>query len=843
MAERLEEFVALFPVHPSYLRTFERVTLVEKRRVLTTLSHAMAELLDNEVPTDAPGLICYDGYRAELANDPSNRSIPDVALVLDRTQVLRSKLESALPQKEDVPVALRIVDALAVHRLTTEDIDVPIGLTVDELRDDLCLIPEGVPELDAGFIGTTLESVVAEIVKAVSGQFLSRNDDNGQLFLDVRKDIDYDQLIQERADSLDDAAPGRRLLPRARGGARAARRPLRRELPHLVVRASVESQERDTHAGTCSWARRTSARRRSRRGTSTSTSSSRTRSPRSPTRSWPTRPSSGSQSPDDEFTTALRRYAGADALTASSTEQHRLVYEQKRQQALQTMVVWLRQNMANAMTVTYRGETKPLGTWLQQIPGAKTSVKAQIDAIAARALEPHFEERYPGYPAFSAEITKQSFDGTVQAAISQVATRRSTALGTKVLTSLGLADMNGQIVTDGEFAKALLAALEGSGGKAVNRSELLTERDPGVLTWAPWHLEPSWLVVVAAALCHAGRLELGYPAGQVDALGLDRLTKMSREELVQLTHIAPPKALPIVALREAADLLDIAPGAIPDSGATEAVVQQILDKTQIYLNRALEAEQQVSDGVLVWGAHAIDHQQERRARLAELRKVLEDLKGRDSVGKMNKLAIESKELEAAHRGKQELERTEGIVKARNHLSALQYLTDAQAAFDQGDPFVDEASELRSEVLELFAGDKVDPAAVSVAKSKAEQLKARYREEAEHAHQRDRLDSAGENHKKAILDGGTFKDLAALASLELLPSGNIRCDAAASRRNRHLPRVHVRLTRRDRPLPSLRVPAAAIDRTDRQGSGRGARRGVAQAALQLGRCAARQHQAA
>src|SRR5262249_34465590 len=41
---------------------------------------------------------------------------------------------------------------------------------------------------------------------------------------------------------------------------------------------------------------------------------------------------------------------------------------------------------------------------------------------------------------------------------------------------------------------------------------------------------------------------------------------------------------------------------------------------------------------------------------------------------------------------------------------------------------------------------------------------------EHAHQRDRLDAAGEQHKKAVLDGGTFKDLAALASLELLPSG-------------------------------------------------------------------------
>ena len=38
MAENLDAYVSLFPVHPSYLRTFELVTLVEKRKVLTTLS-------------------------------------------------------------------------------------------------------------------------------------------------------------------------------------------------------------------------------------------------------------------------------------------------------------------------------------------------------------------------------------------------------------------------------------------------------------------------------------------------------------------------------------------------------------------------------------------------------------------------------------------------------------------------------------------------------------------------------------------------------------------------------------------------------------------------------------
>lgn len=770
MAERLEEFVSLYPVHPSYLRTFERVTLVEKRRVLTTLSRAMAKLLGTGVPVSGPGVVCYDSYREELDNDPSNRSIPDVALVLDRTHVLRAKLESALPQRQDIEVALRVVDGLAIQRLTTEDIDVPIGLTVDELRDDLCLIPDGVPELNAGFLGTAIESVVEEIVKAVSGQFLSRNEDNGQLFLDVRKDIDYDQLIQERADSLD-----------------------KERLDDAYFRALEESkilEQRDAPyvASYRIWSYELpwKARNVARLGY-LFMGAPNERSTAQPPRDFyiyflqpyeepvfadqelPDETFIRLKEPDEHFTKALRRYAGAIALTAGSTEQHRLVYEQKGQQALQDMVWWLRENMANAMTVTYRGDTKPLGTWLQQIPNAGTTVKAQMDAIAARALEPHFEERYPGYPTFAAQITSQSFDGTVQAAITQIATR-PTALGTKVLSSLRLVDLDGNIECDGEFAQALIAALEGAGGKAVNRAELLSELDPGVPVWGPWHLEPAWLVVVAAALCHEGRLDLGFPAGQIDALGLDRLMRMTPEELIQLTHLAPPKALPLVALRDIARLLDIAPGAIPDSGATEPVVQQILDNTQTYLNRLLAADQQIGDGVLVWGAHAIDHQDERRERLADLRKVLEDVKGRNSVGKMNKVTLEQATRDAALRGKHELERIEAVVQARNHLSPLEYINEAQTAFDEADPFVDEASDLRADVLSLFAGEKIDAAAVSTVRSRAEQLKERYREAAEHAHQRDRLDATGEQSKKSILAGDTFKDLAELAVLELLPSG-------------------------------------------------------------------------
>ncbi len=60
MNERMDEFVRLFPVHPAYLDTFERVYVAEKREVLKTLSAAIRRIMDQNVPTNDTGLIAYD---------------------------------------------------------------------------------------------------------------------------------------------------------------------------------------------------------------------------------------------------------------------------------------------------------------------------------------------------------------------------------------------------------------------------------------------------------------------------------------------------------------------------------------------------------------------------------------------------------------------------------------------------------------------------------------------------------------------------------------------------------------------------------------------------------------
>ena len=166
MNERMDEFVRLFPVHPEYIDTFERVTAVEKREVLKTLSLAMKRILDQDVPDDRPGLIAYDTYWTNLRENPSFRAIPDIKAVIDCSQVLESRIQQAFTRPAYKPMALRLIHALSVHRLTTGDIHATLGATAGELRDGLCLYQPGIEELGgdpADDLLSQVETVLQEI--------------------------------------------------------------------------------------------------------------------------------------------------------------------------------------------------------------------------------------------------------------------------------------------------------------------------------------------------------------------------------------------------------------------------------------------------------------------------------------------------------------------------------------------------------------------------------------------------------------------------------------------------------------------------------------------------------
>jgi len=209
MNERMDEFVRLFPVHPDYIDTFERVTIAEKREILKTLSKSMESILDQQVPEDTPGLIAFDSYWEVLKQNASFRTIPEIRSVIDCSQVLESRIEQAFTRPIYKPMALRLIHALSIHRLTTGDIYSGMGATPIELRDSLCLYDPMIaemgsdePELD---LHTHVETVLREIHKTVSGQFISSNPDNHQYYLDLKKTDDFDAIIDNKASTLSES--------------------------------------------------------------------------------------------------------------------------------------------------------------------------------------------------------------------------------------------------------------------------------------------------------------------------------------------------------------------------------------------------------------------------------------------------------------------------------------------------------------------------------------------------------------------------------------------------------------------------------------------------------------
>ena len=216
MNERLEDFVRLFPVHPDFIGTFERLAVVEKRQVLKTLSAAMAERLDHDLPSDRPGLIAYDHFWETLRGTPAFSAVPEVREVIDCSEVLEGRIQSAFTRPPYRPMALRIIHALSVHRLTHRDIHALLGATAEELRDELCLYQPGIEDMGSGEPDEDLrgqvETVLREIHRTVSGQFITRNQGNGQYYLDLKKTEDLDAKIDQRAETLDPGATQPSLL-------------------------------------------------------------------------------------------------------------------------------------------------------------------------------------------------------------------------------------------------------------------------------------------------------------------------------------------------------------------------------------------------------------------------------------------------------------------------------------------------------------------------------------------------------------------------------------------------------------------------------------------------------
>ena len=786
MNERMDEFVRLFPVHPDYIDTFERVRAVEKREVLKTLSLAMKKMLDQDMPDDRPGLIAYDTYWTNLRENPSFRAVPDIRAVIDCSQVLESRIQQAFTRPTYKPMALRLIHALSVHRLTHGDIYATLGATAGELRDGLCLYQPGIEELGgdpADDLLSQVETVLREIHKTVNGQFISSNSDNRQFYLDLKKTDDFDALIEKRAESLDASQLDRYYYE-------ALKRVMECTDQTYVTGYKIWQHELE-------WLERKAARQGY-----LFFGAPNERSTAIPPRDFYLYFIQPLDAPyfkdeknsdelflrltnmDSEFRTALGNYAASLDLASTSSGHAKSTYESKSFHFLRDLVQWLQKHTTDVFEVTYQGRSKSLIEWakgksIRELSGIgsheRINFRDLVNTIAGVCLGAHFEDQAPEYPFFSVLITGTNRDQAAQDALRAVAGQNRTKQATAVLDALQLLDGERLDPDKSKYAKHILGLLEKKGhGQVVNRSELIQD-DKGVeyMDKDRQRLEPEWVAVVLAALVYSGDLVLAIPGKKFDATGLPQLAGTSVDELAEFKHIERPKDWNLPGLKALFELLGLTPGmAQLVTQGNEEPVQQLQKAISESVEKLVLLQQSLQRGLIFWDRNLLAEEeiQKFRARLDETKTFLETLQVYTSPGKLKNFRYDAQEVTSHREGLDslaEIESLQGLVADLG--TTASFLSTAEAVLPAEHEWVGKTKEARDEVLAQL-GDPAQRGAAfrQQAQRKLADLKTAYLQTYLGLHAKSRLGVNEAQRRSALVSDERLKVLQKLSTIELMP---------------------------------------------------------------------------
>lgn len=790
MNERMDEYVRLFPVHPDYIGTFERLVFTEKRGALVTLRDQIEAILDDEVPEDRPGLIGYDKFWDTVKTNQVLRADPNIGPVLKVSEVLTERVTKAFTRPAYRPMALRIINGLAVHRLTTGgDIYVPVGPTAEELRDTLCLYHPGIedmggePEAD---LLSLVQTVLRETLKTVNGQFISKAPDTEQYYLDLKKDVDYDAQIEKRAETLSDDA-----LDRAY---------------YSAVRQLMEQTDETTYVtGHQIWQYQVEWQdRRVERDGYLFFGAPNDRPTAQPARDFyiyfiqPFEPPRfrDEHRPDEVFfrlkglDDTIRRhlsfYAAAQDLASTASGGAKSIYLDKTKDALRDISKWLQEKQMTAYEVSYQGKAKTLREWTKGIslrdkarlgPEERINFRDVVNVISGLALNNQFADVAPEYPTFSALVTESNRKQLVGNALRALAGGTRTKDAVVILDALEMLDGDRIDPARSRYAQEVLSRLKAKGhGQVLNRSEILSG-NTDVEYFAPlkFRLEPDLLVTVLAGLVYSGDIVLAITGDKIDSGKLTLLAERSLDELKQFKHIEAPKEINVAVLRSLFEMLDLPPGlAQQATQGSDEPVKRLQEEVGKLTRRVLSATTDMQDRLSFWGQPLLREEEiaDRRTKLDALKGFSETLAPYNTVGKLKNLRIGSDDIAAQKKNLEVLGTIERKLELVAELgSTASYLSLAETVLSPDHDWVKKAQDTRKQVLDKLAADRTAQHAAEYRQTLG-QLKKDYIAAYTAQHSKARLGVTEDKTKAALQKDPRLVAMRALAGISLLPTSQL-----------------------------------------------------------------------
>lgn len=790
MNERMDEYVRLFPVHPDYIGTFERLIFTEKRGALVTLRDQIQAILNEDVPSDRPGLIGFDKFWDTVTSNSVLRSDPNIGPVLKVAEVLGERVQKAFTRPAYKAMAMRVIKGLSVYRLTTGgDIYVPVGPTANELRDTLCLFQPGIEDMGgepADDLLTAVQTTLREIVKTVNGQFISKAPDTEQYYLDLKKDVDYDAQIEKRAEALSDDA-----------------------LDRAYYSALMQLMEcTDDHAyvtGYKIWQHQVEWQdRRVERNGYLFLGAPNDRPTAQPERDFyiyfiqpfePPRFRDESRNDevffrlkgqDDAIKRHLAFYAAAQELASTASGAAKAVYLDKAKDALRDMSKWLQDKQMTAFEVTYQGKTKTLQEWSKGVsmrdklrlgPDERANFRDIVNVTSGLALGTHFTDLAPEYPTFSVLVTESNRKQLITNALKALAGGTRTKDAIAILDALEMLDGDRIEPTRSKYAQEVLNRLKAKGhGQVLNRNELVNGATD-VEYFAPvrFRIEPDLLVAVLGSLVYSGDVVLAITGDKIDSGKVSLLVERALDELKQFKHVEAPKEINVAVLRSLFELLGLPSGlAQMATQGKEEPVKELLDAVAKQVQRILTVGTDLQSRLSFWGQSLLREEELRdwRTRLEALKGFMEGLAPYNTVGKLKNLRITQDDIDAQ---KKNLDVLASVEKLRDLVAELgttaAYLSQAEMVLATDHPWAQQAQAARKEILDKLAEDRSAQQAADY-RQRLATLKKDYIAAYVAQHSKARLGVAEDKTKSSLRKDSRVVTLRALAGISLMPTGQL-----------------------------------------------------------------------
>ncbi|KGO32875.1 ATPase, partial [Desulfobulbus sp. Tol-SR] len=498
---------------------------------------------------------------------------------------------------------------------------------------------------------------------------------------------------------------------------------------------------------------------------------------------------------DEEFQTALKSYAAALDLAATSSGHAKATYESKANGFLKKLVQWLQKHMSDAFEVTYQGRAKSMTEWAKGksirdlsglSPHETINFRDLVNTIAGVCLAPNFENQAPDYPFFSVLITGNNRAQAAQDALRAIAGQNRTKQATAVLDALELLDGEKIDPYKSKYTKFILDAVKAKGhGQVVNRSEIIQD-DHGLEYMNPGgsRLEPEWVSVLVAALVYSGDIVLAIPGKKFDATGLQQLAATGMDELVRFKHLEQPKEWNLPALKALFELLGMTPGMaqLVTQGKDEPVqnLQQAVGKI---VKRIVMTQQTLRDGLSFWGLNLVtgsqllvtssDNQKPvtSNQQLEDAKAFFESLQAYSSPGKLKNFRYSAPEVlafEPAVKALDELDALREFIV--DHSPTASWLSTAEAVLPAEHDWVDRMKTTRQDVLDaLKQADLTELASQSQSiGAKLQKLKKDYTVAYIGLHTKARLGVNDDKRKAGLLGDQRLQTLLKLAGIDLMP---------------------------------------------------------------------------